>query len=277
MSFSQNQQHPPPILQQHQEHQEQQELQQEQPTTPTELPPPPENILVAPIAFPKTFITPCFIEQPSILTDWRYEYRRVAQQVDSNLWLGPLCIVRNEDFLRQRNISVLIFISDMRMVPAVVRHRYEPSGEFTCLTYDPGNRISNPMNIVSQLETICANIRDAEAIGTSTLVYCESGNEASALVVVAYMIYKHGMNFVRAIQHVQSKRFSIALDDAAKYNLKTFEDICSAKRLLANQPRTSPLSSKRNIRMRDDDEDDLEEEYTLTRAKIRDIRDANDE
>lgn len=225
--------------------------------------------LVAQIAFPKTFITPCFIEQPSILTDWRYEYRRVAQQIDDTLWLGPLCVVRKEEFLQEHNIRVLISISDIRMVPAVVRHKYEPSGDFKCLSYDPGNRFNSPLQIVSQLTDICKIIEEAEQMGVSSLVYCESGNDASAIVATSYMIYKYHMSFVKAIQHVQSKRFSIALDDAAKYNLRTFEDICSAQRPIDAEPRIAGVSKK--SRMREDvDEDD--EEYSSTRSKMQDTR-----
>lgn len=229
---------------------------------------------VAQLSFPKTFIPPCFVDKPGILSEWRYEFRRRAQQVDDYLWLGPLSFVKEQDFLVENNIFSIISIADPRMVPAVIRHKYIPSGRFHFQSFDPGNR-QNPMSIVSRLEEICKTIQNFESNKISTLIFCESGNEASAIAAVAYIMYKYSLDLIQAAQFVQSKRFSIALDDTAKYNLKTFEDMCNAKRPILETPRA--ITKKSRSRDEEDDDNDPNNNNNNNNDNNNDVSMINDE
>lgn len=108
------------------------------------------------------------------------------------------------------------------------------------------------MHIVSQLSDICQVIRQAEAEDASVLLYCETGNDSSAIAACAYLIYKYSYDLVKAVQTVQAQRFSINVDDTAKYNLKTFEDLCRARKPIEQMPRG--VSKKAREREEDDEE-----------------------
>lgn len=213
------------------------------------------NDIIEPVSLPRIFIPPCFIDQPEVISQWRYEYRQLAQQIDTNLFLGPLSMVKDLDFLTENNIRVLISISDIRIVPAVVRHKYEPSGQFKCLSYDPGNKILSPMHLVSQLMEICQVVEEAERENVNVLIYCETGSNSSAVATAAYLIYKYDFDLIKAVQTVQARRFCAVFDDTARYNLCTFQDICKAHKPIKENPRGI---TKRPREREEDEEEKLQ-------------------
>ncbi|KAK7754121.1 hypothetical protein SLS62_003967 [Diatrype stigma] len=62
------------------------------------------------------------------------------------------------------------------------------------------------------------------------LVFCETGNERSAGIVVAYLMSVLGMDMVHACQFIHYKRFCVGLDEDLKQLLKNYEDILTAQR-----------------------------------------------
>lgn len=65
------------------------------------------------------------------------------------------------------------------------------------------------------------------------LVFCESGNEKSAAVVVAWIMEMLNLDFLKAMQFVQGQRFCVNFDDHLKTVLQSYGDILSAKRSVA--------------------------------------------
>ena len=55
---------------------------------------------------------------PGTLQDWKYEYRREAQQLLPHLFLGPLSAARDADFLRQHDITLLLAVRSSMMTSA---------------------------------------------------------------------------------------------------------------------------------------------------------------
>ena len=64
----------------------------------------------------------------------------------------------------------------------------------------------------------------------STLVFCETGNEKSAVVVASYVMHHYEASLVQACQVVQGRRFSVAFDDIHKYALAAWEPIFKSYR-----------------------------------------------
>lgn len=184
------------------------------------------NSFPARIGLPKVIVPPCAVNDSDL--GWHYDLRHQAQEVIPGLWVGPLSVLRNTAFLEQHNIRVLISVTDIRITPVIIREKYRQSPEYSCHAFDPGNKLTNPLAIVSQLASICEVIGQAQQSNIGTLIFCESGNEQSAVAAVSYLIYSQHMGMIQAIQEVQTKRFSISLDDAAKHNLQTFYDLCVA-------------------------------------------------
>lgn len=202
--------------------------------------------IVARIAFPKykTLAGSSYMSSGcSSSSSWSDEQRHEAQEIIPGLWIGPLSILRDKDLVLQNNIRVLISLTDTQIVPAIVKYKYQLSTDYECHTFDPGNKVTNPLAIVSQLADICLVIKRAQDRGVATLMFCEFGNEASAMVAASFLIYENGLDVISAVQSVQQKRFSVVIDDAAFHNLQTFQDLCAAYRSAAYAHAASPTTS----------------------------------
>ncbi|KKY31399.1 putative dual specificity phosphatase [Diaporthe ampelina] len=233
---------------------------------------------------------------------WKYEDRRKAQPVLDFLYLGPLAVVRNHEFLRQQGITMLLAVRDASMshlrLLAVERaaaelnlhSEYVDVASRTQLIHDFPLIIAKINDHLlrmyrSQLQAV--NDAGNVAIDTSTfrrgkvLVFCETGNERSAVVVAAYLMAIYGIDMVSTVQFISAQRFCATFDEEMKHLLRSFGDILEAQRMVSrgfllggNQQATSapavfggaavpmPASKKRGI---DDtmDEEDLQDDFLM--------------
>lgn len=211
------------------------------------------SVMLTTASLPRIQIPPCFINEPSILTDWKYDKRKEAQQLLPYLWLGPMSVLRDEQFLANHNIHVLISLLSGKATVALLKHRYSGSPNYRCFSFDPGDSLTNAAALVKEFPRINDAIDFAQENRVSALLFCETGNDSSAVAAIAYMIYHRQFDTVRAYQYVQSKRFSIALDDQSKYNLQTYEGYCRAKALIGS---ANMNGSKKSRRLEDDEDED---------------------
>ena len=84
-------------------------------------------------------------------------------------------------------------------------------------------------------------------------MFCESGNERSAVVVAAYIMQHLGVSTIQAIQIVQHKRFCVCLDDAMKWMLSTYEYIWPARQQFYG---VDSADAKGKRRMEEDEDED---------------------
>ncbi|MCJ1478048.1 hypothetical protein MMC13_006723 [Lambiella insularis] len=187
------------------------------------------------------------------MMSWKYEERRLAQKVLPFLYLGPLAAARDASFLRLTGITMIMAIRNTQAARANLL------GSKAAL--DEGIE-SYTIDVAGNQELIAAFPKAIEAINThlshvykeqeamsaesksqgqspmpstpgKVLVYCESGNERSAAVVVAYVMAMFSMDLVPAIQLVQTQRFCVSFDDALRFLLQSYESILKAKRDVA--------------------------------------------
>jgi hypothetical protein len=78
--------------------------------------------------------------------------------------------------------------------------------------------------------TAIPSLRDDPSRMRKVLVFCESGNERSASVVIAYIMAMLNMDTLPATRMLQQRRFCISIDDAMTQILLSFESILAAKR-----------------------------------------------
>jgi hypothetical protein len=71
------------------------------------------------------------------------------------------------------------------------------------------------------------------------LVFCESGNERSAAVVIAYIMVMLNMDAGHATHLIQQHRFCVSIEDPLKRILFAFESILGAKRDVERSKRTN--------------------------------------
>lgn len=199
--------------------------------------------------FLKTVTYGNFILSNSML-EWKYEQRRMAQQILPFLFLGPVSVARDRDFLRREGITMVLAVRNTmsahaKLLGTKVAQELGIEGKIIDVA---GNqeliaafpRAIEAINIHlssmyqrAQTSGVAANITSQGEMPPApgkVLVFCESGNERSATLVTAYIMAMYSTGLVKAVQIVQAQRFAIAFDDSLRNLLSTYEIILEAKR-----------------------------------------------
>ncbi|MCJ1413945.1 hypothetical protein MMC32_000270 [Xylographa parallela] len=187
------------------------------------------------------------------MLNWRYEERRMAQKILPFLYLGPLSIARDLDFLKREQITMIIAVRNTEAARANLLHSKAALslGIESCTIDVTGNQelIAAFPRAIAAINTHLSNAykkqqqRNAELwsqgqpIQTSlpgrVLVFCETGNERSATVVAAYIMAMFCMDLIPAIQLIQAQRFCVSFDDSLRFLLQSYAAILRAKRDVA--------------------------------------------
>lgn len=204
----------------------------------------------------------CFVFK-FISQDWHYDMRREAQPILPFLYLGPLGCVRDREYLRKEGITLLLAIRDKRSAQARL-----VSGERTAAELGIEADfvdVTGHQELISMFPRAIRRINDHLAsqdhgklpshIPKKVLVFCESGNDRSAAVVITYMMAMFSLKAEKAMKAVQSQRFCVTLDEGWRQLFSSFETILEAKRDVehvrrANSSRShssSKVSKKRNL------------------------------
>lgn len=191
-------------------------------------------------------------------THWNYADRRTAQPVLDYLYLGPSSIARDRAWLRDNGITMLLAARDARMAEArlmlvdkvaqelgIHAEHVDVTGNQDLIAALPGVIRSINDHILSvyrrQAQPLAQGENNGAVVDWSTfkrarvLVFCETGNERSATIVIAYLMTVFGMDMVQACQFVHYRRFCISMDEDMKWLLQTFEGILSAKKTVNQQ------------------------------------------
>ncbi|KAK9446738.1 protein-tyrosine phosphatase-like protein [Limtongia smithiae] len=206
---------------------------------------------------PRTPVRPFYFSDPAVFQGWQYESRRVAQLIDTNLWLGPMSSAKDEEFLTSNKIKRVLAVTHPRTWDIMKR---SPSCEYSALLVAGTDGL---VNIFSQARLLIEDTKDNDG---AVLVCCETGNEKAAAVVAAYLMDTYNWTVVAAVQHVQSRRLSIALDNSMKYHLQTYETLCQARSDVSSS--TASTSHRRTIDDLYDDDDETAEAMDLNRGGI---------
>ncbi|KAL9001617.1 MAG: hypothetical protein Q9188_005420 [Gyalolechia gomerana] len=192
--------------------------------------------------FLKTVTYDNFITRNSMV-EWKYGQRWTAQNILPFLFLGPVTAARAHDFLLGNGITMLLAVRDTKSAHA--RLLGSKAAQELDIPYSTVDTTGNQELIAAfprGIEIINAHLsamyQRSQNKSTSTngstpgrvLVFCESGNERSAAMVVAYIMAMYSMDVIKAIQLVQAQRFAVAFDDATKILLQTYDSILSARR-----------------------------------------------
>ncbi|RMZ90820.1 hypothetical protein DV736_g1957, partial [Chaetothyriales sp. CBS 134916] len=180
------------------------------------------------------------------ISKWNYESRRSVQPVLPFLLIGPSNMARDQSFVESAGITFLLAVRSAHTVSKHPRYldpsRFPSASGLATAIFDldtPYELITNVRPVVKaindHLEASCIQAleRCPANIRAKVLVFCETGNERSAVVVAAYLMIVYGIKAIHAIQVVQSQRFCINVDDGMKHMLLSLEDIIRAERGVA--------------------------------------------
>ncbi|KAJ9621986.1 hypothetical protein H2203_006867 [Taxawa tesnikishii (nom. ined.)] len=209
----------------------------------------------------------------NVLLEWSYERRRQAQMILPFLYLGPWNAIKDRQFLEKEGVTMVLGIR--------YRHSFESKLMTGALRVADGMGIQNATvdlldnqeliaafpQLTAQINSHLSRAHQAQQRG-KVLVFCESGNERSAGAVAAYLMEMHNnVDYIKAMQFVQSQRFCVNFDDGMKRVLQSYWDIIKAKRDVgaaeapSAQTRNTSVhgegnASKKRALERDGDEDE---------------------
>lgn len=172
--------------------------------------------------------------------EWNYEMRREAQMILPFLYLGPLSCLKNRDFLVREGITLLLAIRSRRSAQARLVSGEKIAAELgiEADTID----VSDNQELIAEFPRAIRRINDHLSSQSSdamksrntaerkVLVFCESGNERSASVVIAYLMVMLNLDMVQALYIVQHRRFCVCIEEPMRHLLASWESILAAKR-----------------------------------------------
>ncbi|KAJ5771312.1 uncharacterized protein N7511_003363 [Penicillium nucicola] len=173
---------------------------------------------------------------------WSYEMRRQAQSVLPFLSLGPSACLRDFDYIRREGFTLLLAIRNKHSAQARLVSGDKAAAEVGIMA-DTIDVLDN-QELISAFPRAIRRINDHLA-GMDTdptsvaqddhhkrkvLVFCESGNERSAGVVIAYIMVMLNFDVNEAVHMIQQRRFCSSIEDPMRRILDAFDSILSAKR-----------------------------------------------
>ncbi|KAJ5752856.1 hypothetical protein N7520_009773 [Penicillium odoratum] len=188
-------------------------------------------------------------------SQWSYEMRREAQPILPFLSLGPSSCLRDREHLRTQGFTLLLGIRNTHSALARLVSGEKAAAEIGILadTIDVLDnqelisafprairRINDHLAGLDMLASNESPIGSADStIKRKVLVFCESGNERSAAVVIAYLMAMLNQDAIQASHMVQQHRFCVSIEDSLKRILTAFDSILAAKRDVENAKRNS--------------------------------------
>jgi serine/threonine/tyrosine-interacting protein len=182
------------------------------------------------------------IVQKNTLLEWVYEHRRQAQMVLPWLYLGPMVAARDQAFLAREGITMALGIrARENSMNGALRAAGDVCAQVATVeapTYQA--LIGKLAGITKLINTHVARVRQISIEQTGqpsfgkVLIFCESGNEMSAVVAVAYLMETlSDFDYIKAMQVCQAQRFCANFDDTSKNILRAYWDIIQARRTVA--------------------------------------------
>ena len=187
--------------------------------------------------------------------DWNYNMRRGAQQILPCIYLGPSSVLKDLDFLSETGFTLLLAVRSKQSALARL-----VSGEI------PAKKLgieADYIDVTDSQELIHVFPRAIRRMndhlssdepgkeGTwppkKIFVFCESGNERSAMVVIAYVMVMFNLDLVCATNMVQQRRFSISMEEKSRQLMMNFESIIVAMRDVEDTRRTLSVPRPTNI------------------------------
>ena len=198
------------------------------------------------------------------LFTWKYEDRRTAQAVLPFLYLGPVTAANDDSFLLENGITMVLAVRNtksarMKLLESKIAgkigiesHAIDVTGNQELIAAFPKgiemiNAHISAMNNKQSAQTAQGSLSSTDnpaSLPGKVLVYCETGNDRSSLLVTAYIMAMFSTNLIKAIQSVQARRFAVVYDDHSRNILQAFDSILQAKRdvIQANLKTTTPFS-----------------------------------
>ncbi|WYZ46361.1 hypothetical protein EsH8_IX_000586 [Colletotrichum jinshuiense] len=191
---------------------------------------------------------------------WSYEARRKAQSILDFLYLGPLSVARDEAWLAQEGITMVIVSRHARVAQARLMSVDKAARSLGIVVeyldvLDNNELIRGFPEVVRKINGHLLDVYRSQAMAVQegqmiidnsnfksgkVLLVCETGNDRSAFVAAAYVMTVYGKDMVSTVQFISIQRFSANFDEDGKRMLQAYEDILTAQKNVSNATRHVP-------------------------------------
>lgn len=194
-------------------------------------------------------------------TNWKYEARRKAQRILDYLYLGPNAAIRDQEFLKQEGITMIIVARDSRMATRNLMScdAAEKSLGIQSRYID----VDSPQQLIrgfpetirainDHLLSVYKNNSQGYAVGNGAtgsgvdikrgkvLVTCETGNDRGPTIVAAYIMAIFGCDVATVLNYIASQRFCCTFDEDIKRMLRNWGDLVTARATVARSQTRDP-------------------------------------
>lgn len=116
-----------------------------------------------------------------------------------NLWLGPMDLTYDSEFLQESRITHVVSVFEhYHRTPIMMKLQIQSLCIELCDTDDAP--------IYDSFQKACAFIDEALQNGNAIYVHCLAGISRSPTIVAAYLIQSHGMTVEEALNHICERR-----------------------------------------------------------------------
>ncbi|PHH71197.1 hypothetical protein CDD82_6685 [Ophiocordyceps australis] len=150
---------------------------------------------------------------------WVYALRYKAQCVLDHLWIGPLSVVRDVEFLRREGFSMVLVARDERLANTRLPTLHEACRVLDlasrCFAIDCKGRglVGQLAGIMDAIKTHVVAVERRRGTHESSrrakiLIVCNTGNELAPGIAAAYLMAVFGQTLTQAFETVMTARYS---------------------------------------------------------------------
>lgn len=174
--------------------------------------------------------------------NWTYTDRNKAQDILPFLCLGPASIAKDKDYIERHGITMIIAVRSAAAVQKLPR-LLDPTRFASCqgiqtATFDVDNPFAMINGIRPVLRLMTEHLEQCNnglvpgsngQVGGKILVFCETGNDRSPVLVAAYLMLLYGISWSDSLNFIHAYRFSVGLSTAMNEMLSNLEMVFKAQ------------------------------------------------
>ncbi|CAG7831408.1 unnamed protein product [Allacma fusca] len=202
---------------------------------------------------------------------WKYEMRREMQEICSNVYFGSYASATKKKLqeLQEAGFTHIVCVRHV-LERRVIKPNFPEHFIYKVVEMNE-NAIQS---IIPACLSVCEFVSETLGHGGKVLIHGNGGASSSAILIIAFVMFRYGVSPKEAHQYVQQRRFCIRPTDCYLEQLKEFEPIFKAKQmgmLWKSAIPQSPMGVKRTI------DDVLDSEGTVMKRSLEDGSDFDTE